>query len=487
LAALPVGASVTGFSRILARALSELDPSSVFSLLVVSPEGVTTHSLPGQGSVTIGRAEGNTIRVDDGSVSRQHAVLHMGPGSELRIEDLGAANGTQVQLRSRLAHGQTESLTRLHLESLRVTAGDRIVLGSVSAVVGRRAGASAPGQDASPIVRDSKMTALYSELDRAAASTINVLLLGETGVGKEVFARALHTRSRRASGPFVSINCAALPETLLEAELFGHERGAFTGATQARSGLFESADGGTLFLDEVGELPLPTQAKLLRVLEERKVVRLGGRAERPFDVRFVAATNRDLEAAAERLEFRSDLYFRFAGLVLTIPPLRERRSEIVALARAFLAQASAELDQPTLELEPDSISALERYAWPGNVRELKNAMQRAAALVRGIQIFPEHLPERVRRAPSTPVIALASAGVVPTSPAPIPTPDRADAPADDLARLRGEMRDVERARILEALDRCAGNQTRAAVELGISRRTLVKRLEEYDLPRPRKS
>jgi two-component system, NtrC family, response regulator AtoC len=465
--------------------VAELDTPSVFSLLVISSEGVIRHELPSEGPVSIGRAEGNTIRVDDGSVSRQHAMLHVGPGAELRIEDLGAANGTQVQLRSSAVRGQTESLTPLRRESLRIAAGDRIVLGSVSVIVGRRMEPGNGARPGEPIVRDRKMTELYAELDHAAASSINVLLLGETGVGKEVLARALHARSRRASGPFIAINCAALPETLLEAELFGHERGAFTGATQARPGLFESADGGTLFLDEVGELPMTTQAKLLRVLEDRKVVRVGGRTDRPFDVRFVAATNRDLEAAAERLEFRSDLYFRFAGLVLTIPPLRERRAEIVALARAFLDDASAELEQQPLELEPEAIAALERYAWPGNVRELKNAMQRAAALARGSQISPEHLPERLRRVSAAPTAALATAA--PVEAARTQMSVRAESAGDDMARLRREMKDVERTRILEALDRCAGNQTRAAVELGISRRTLVKRLEEYDLPRPRKS
>jgi two-component system response regulator AtoC len=465
--------------------VAELEPLSVFSLLVISSEGLVRHELPSEGSVSIGRADSNAIRIDDGSVSRQHALLHVGPGAELRIEDLGAANGTQVQLRSSAVRGQTESLTRLGRESLRITPGDRILLGSVSVIVGRQMDAGNRTRLGDAIVHDPKMTELYAEVDGAAASTISVLLLGETGVGKEVLASALHARSRRATGPFVAINCAALPETLLEAELFGHERGAFTGATQARPGLFESADGGTLFLDEVGELPLTTQAKLLRVLEDRKVVRVGGRTERSFDARFVAATNRDLEAAAEGMTFRSDLYFRLAGLVLTIPPLRQRRSEILPLARVFLDRAALELDQPPLALETGAVSILERYGWPGNIRELKNAMQRAAALARGAQIFPEHLPERVRRAASAPSTSTQIDDLPQASPA--RAPERPETTVDDMARLRSEMRDVERTRILEALDRCAGNQTRAAVELGISRRTLVKRLEEYDLPRPRKS
>jgi DNA-binding NtrC family response regulator len=308
-----------------------------------------------------------------------------------------------------------------------------------------------------------------------------VLLLGETGVGKEVAARALHAGSARASGPFVAINCAALPESLLEAELFGHEKGAFTGAVQARPGLFESADGGSLFLDEVGELSRGTQAKLLRVLEDRKVTRIGGRAPRTFDVRFISATHRDLEAAAEHGEFRSDLYFRLAGLIASIPPLRDRAAEIAPLARLFLERSCSQLERPALELAPETVTLLERYRWPGNVRELRNAMERAAVLVRGFRVCPEHLPPRV--------VATTNANTqlqVATTPPATAPPLAPSTSLDEVARLRGDLYDLERARVVETLERCAGNQTRAAEQLGISRRTLLKRLDEYNLPRPRK-
>ena len=347
----------------------------------------------------------------------------------------------------------------------------KISFGGVSELVGRRIHCNEAKH--APLVVDPKMREMYAELQRAAGSNINVLLLGETGVGKEVVARSLHARSRRAGGPFVAINCAALPETLLEDELFGHERGAFTGAVGVRAGLFESADGGTLFLDEIGELPLTTQAKLLRVLEDRKVVRVGGRTERNFDARFVAATNRDLEALAEIGSFRTDLYFRLASFVLTIPPLRERSSELLSLARMFLEHACSELDRVPPELAPETVVLLERHLWPGNVRELKNAMQRAAALTPGAQVLPEHLPERVRRASAAQSMSARR-------------PGRAATSADDLSRWRGKVGDLERLTILEALDRCAGNQTRAAQELGMSRRTLLNRLETYNLPRPRR-
>jgi len=326
------------------------------------------------------------------------------------------------------------------------------------------------------VVLDPSMRALYDQASRAAATTINVLILGENGVGKEILARAIHNLSPRAKGPFVALNCAALTESLVQAELFGHEKGAFTGALHARAGLLESAAGGTLFLDEIGELPLAIQSKLLRALEERKVLRIGARAERDIDVRFVAATNRDPEHEIERGTFRQDLYFRLNGISFLIPPLRERRQEIPHLARMFLARARAELSAPALSIASPTLALLEKYAWPGNVRELKNVIERGAVLCQGTELMPEHLPpkllESARFSVSTPPPVRESGAPPPTS-APV-TPPRGAATAD------------ERQAILDALDRCAGNQTRAAELLGISRRTLVTRLDDFDIPRPRK-
>ncbi len=321
------------------------------------------------------------------------------------------------------------------------------------------------------VILDPLMHALYAQVARAAASSINVLVLGETGVGKEILARALHNLSPRRAGPFVALNCAALTESLLQSELFGYEKGAFTGALQARAGLLETAASGTLFLDEVGELPLSIQTKLLRALEDRKVMRVGARTEREVDVRFVAATNRDVEAESEAGTFRQDLYYRLNGISFTIPPLRERRSEIPALCRMFLARCNAEIGRnEPLTLGEDTLELLTNYAWPGNVRELRNVIERGAVLCSGNLLGPEHLPQRV----------VTGNARVSTLPPLEGTHEEA------LTRARNELLSFERQRILDALEQCGGNQTRAAEALGVSRRTLVYRLSDFGLPRPRK-
>lgn len=323
------------------------------------------------------------------------------------------------------------------------------------------------------VVLDPAMRALYEQVARAAASSINVLVLGETGVGKDVLARAVHNLSQRRSGPFVALNCAALTESLLQSELFGYEKGAFTGALQARAGLLEAAAGGTLFLDEIGELPVSIQTKLLRAVEDRKVMRVGARAERDVDVRFVAATNRDIEAEAEAGTFRSDLYYRLSGITFTIPPLRERPSEISALCRMFLTRYHAELGRsPQLTVSEAVQTLLMHYGWPGNVRELRNVIERSAVLCSGDVLLPEHLPERITN----------SAFKRSSSP---PSPSEATR-QDVLLRARNELQGIDRQRIALALEQCGGNQTRAAEVLGISRRTLVYRLGELGVQRPRK-
>ena len=306
-----------------------------------------------------------------------------------------------------------------------------------------------------------------------ARSNINVLLLGETGVGKEVLARAIHAHSPRAKGPFMGVNCAALADSLLESELFGSEKGAFTGAL-ARAGLFEAAAGGTVFLDEVGELPLATQAKLLRVLEERVVTRLGSTRARPIDVRFLSATNRDVEADSRQGRLRPDLYFRLNGVALIIPPLRERPQEIEALATSFLSAACRDLERDSPPaISSAALDVLRRHAWPGNVRELRNAVERAAVMCTDSTILPEHLPPSL-------LAALRAEKAQASSSAP-----PASAGPNQPQNLQAEMKSLERTRILEALERCGGNQSEAARQLGIPRRTLVSRLTELGLTRRR--
>jgi transcriptional regulator with PAS, ATPase and Fis domain len=244
------------------------------------------------------------------------------------------------------------------------------------------------------IIRDPAIIQIHRVAERIAVGRISVLLLGETGSGKEVLAEVIHTHSPRRDKPFLRLNCAALPESLLESELFGHERGAFSGAVQSKPGLLESADGGTIFLDEIGEMPLSLQAKLLRVLQERKVLRVGAVKPRAIDVRFISATNRDLKQQVHNGHFRQDLFFRLNGIALTIPPLRQRPSEIEPLAQLFLRSAASDagLAAPP-RIAVDAIERLRGYEWPGNVRELCNVMERALLLCgRGGQITLEHLP-----------------------------------------------------------------------------------------------
>jgi transcriptional regulator with PAS, ATPase and Fis domain len=321
--------------------------------------------------------------------------------------------------------------------------------------------ASAPSEGF--VVRDDAMAALYRLVDRVAPSSINVLLLGETGVGKEVLASELHRRSKRASGPFLRLNCAALTESLLESELFGHEKGSFTGAIKQKQGLLEAARGGSVLLDEVGEMPASIQAKLLRVLEERKVTRVGSTVPEPIDVRFLFATNRDLEAEVARGAFRADLYFRVNGISLVIPPLRERLAEIEPLARQFLADAAKREGRPVPDLAADALATLRAWPWPGNIRELKNVIDRSILMAGEGSLTAEAL--------GLGVVSTTRREVVSTGPA---------------SNLRDEREAAEKRAVLEALEKTDGNQTKAAEMLGVSRRTLVSRLQQYGLTRPRK-
>ena len=308
------------------------------------------------------------------------------------------------------------------------------------------------------LVGDSPpMRHLLDTIERVAASDATVLVTGESGVGKELVARALHDRGPRAAGPFVAVNCAALPETLLESELFGHAKGAFTDARSARTGLFVQADSGTLFLDEVGEMPAGMQAKLLRALQERVVRPLGANEEIGFDTRIVAATNRDLQGAIERGAFREDLYFRLAVIELEVPPLRARGVDVLAIAQRLLEDAARRAQKEVLEIDPEAARRLLHYRWPGNVRELANCVERAVALARFDRITVEDLPPRISEfEPSRDALLV----------------------SDDPETLV-PLEEVEKQYILRVLDAVGGRRSQAAKVLGLDRKTLYRKLERW--------
>ena len=303
------------------------------------------------------------------------------------------------------------------------------------------------------VTKSAPMNQLVDLARRVAKVDSTVLITGESGSGKERIARLVHDESTRAAGPFIAVNCGAITETLLESELFGHARGAFTGASQDRPGLFEASNGGTLLLDEVGEVSPAMQVKLLRVLQEREIRRVGENKNRKVDVRVVAATNRELAYGVARGGFRQDLYYRLKVVELHVPPLRERRDDILPLARVLLGEAALRMKRKIEGIAPGAVDHLLRYEWPGNVRELENAMERAVALARGSRVELEDLPEEIRRAFPT----MASTGTV--------------KPLDE----------VERDYILAALDLNGGNQTRTAEQLQIGSATLYRKLKGYGL------
>ncbi len=309
-----------------------------------------------------------------------------------------------------------------------------------------------PGEDAieipeGVIAESGAMRQVFSQAARAAKHQATVLLLGESGVGKNVVASFVHEQSPRAGGPFVKVNCGALPEALIESELFGHEKGAFTGADIARRGRFEESAGGSIFLDEIGELPLALQPKLLHVLENGLFRRVGGERELSADARVIAATNRPLEEAVRKGEFREDLYYRLNVIAIQVPPLRERRDDILPMAEQMLMQKR-------LSLSPAAERALMSYSWPGNLRELRNAMERASIMAGGSRILPEDLPPQLRDAhPAEPGKSV----------------------------LVGDMQAIQRQAILEALEKTGGNRTQAAKLLNISRRNLIYKLREYGM------
>jgi two-component system response regulator AtoC len=432
-------------------------------LLVLDDDAPRVFPLPTNRTVMLGRGETACLRLLDTSVSRRHASIARMNG-RIHVSDLESQNGT-------LVNGERIAEPRL------LAPGDRVTVGGVTLIYqsiasARAAPATEPAArtlhigDRVAIVADPAMVRLYELVERLATSELPVLVVGETGSGKDLAARALHQLSRRSARPFVGLNCAALQDSLVESELFGYERGAFSGATAAKPGLLETATGGTMFLDEVGDLPAAAQAKLLRVLETKRLMRLGDVRERAIDIRVIAATNRDLAADVETGRFRQDLFFRLSAATIAIPSLRDRPCELPLLADMFLRQACLEAGRAPMVLAPAAEARLLDYAWPGNVRELKHVMEYLAATAGECLVEPAHLDARLGR------IATAT-----------PAPREAE-PATEPPQFRplaDEIRELERTRITAALDAANGNQRTAARMLAMPLRTFVFKLRHYGL------
>jgi DNA-binding NtrC family response regulator len=443
--------------------------------------------LPDSGQVHVGRSASSAdLVLDDPSISRLQVRFTLEPNRVL-VTDLESKNG------SRLAGAPIAPSVAIELPF-----GVVLEIGDVPVVLqpGHRAldrlierlAPTPPGQpDASAAPAASSagagvaMARVHRILARVAPDDVSVLLLGETGVGKEVLAESIHRASPRASRPLLRLNCAAMSDSLFESELFGHEKGAFTGAVAQKVGLLESARGGTVFLDEIGELPLGLQSKLLRALEQRVVRRVGGRVELPIDVRFVSATNRDLEAESARGTFRSDLYFRLSGFTVRVPPLRQRLDELPELARSILASAAEERQLPAPKITAAALGALLAHPWPGNVRELKNVLVQALILSEGGAIDARDLPLDEMRARARSLADASPRSSAANEETALPAP-----PTSSVDPSLRPTREELRARIEAALQSTAGNQTEAARLLGVSRRTLIHRLEELGIARPRK-
>ena len=466
-----------------------------FGLIVSCDAGVYVIPLANEESFTIGRVSECDIAVADASISRRHARLFI--GETMTLEDLGSTNGTRV-LGRRLVRD----------ERVPVALGTVFELGSATFVVQKArdlpeqletssAGpaSSSRSPDDEPVIVDATMRNLYALLDLVGPSHSSVLILGETGVGREHYAQAVHRRSARSTKPFLQSSCAALPESNLEGELFGYEKGAFafTGAVSAKRGIIESADGGTVFLAEVGALPLATQAKLVRVLESGHVVRVGALEPTKVDVRFVAATHLELHAQIADGRFRADLHFRLSEISMALPALRNRTADIGPIARRFAERAAIALGKRPVTLTARALRALEDYEWPGNVRELKSVIDRAVVVCKGTEVGIDELEKAVPEAFGSEVTADFPALIAPPQRGPFGTlvPPRgrstiADVRVPPASVFRGDLKSLEKERVLDALTKSAGNQSQAAKLLGMSRYTLIARIEEYGLARPRK-
>jgi DNA-binding NtrC family response regulator len=442
----------------LALELASLTPEGSAWLIIENPAGPGRSVVIGAEPLVLGSDESCSVRIQDPHVSGRHAEIVRGP-TGIVLRDLGSRNGTFV--------GPIAVKEVLLASPVEIKLGITTIRFEMGGEQGRLARlardpvrddelACAPTRFGPAVGASAPMRRLFALFARLASTELGITLIGETGTGKDVLARAIHEASPRAAHPFVVFDCGAVAPSLIESELFGHEKGAFTGAVAERQGAFERADGGTLLLDEIGELSLELQPKLLRALEQRCIRRVGGSEDIAIDVRILAATNRDLEKAVRAGTFREDLFFRLSAAMLDVPPLRERRDDLPALVAHFLAEAGR-----PLAVAPETLAALASYDWPGNVRELRNAVSGALAMADGNTLLPEHLLF-FRRQParaSTPGTALP---VVVTAAGP-------------------SLEHAERAAIEQALQQAGGNKTRAARALGIASSTLYEKIKKYAL------
>ncbi|WP_438005303.1 sigma-54 dependent transcriptional regulator [Sorangium sp. So ce321] len=425
----------------------------------------TTRTSPTAALALLEEDEGFDVILTDLNMRGMNGIEVCGRAAEIRpdvpvvvITAFGSIETAVEAIRA----GAYDYVTKpVDIETLALALERAIAHHALKAEVRRlRRAVAGPGAFPDLLGRSAAMRRVQDVIERIADADATVLITGESGTGKEVVARALHERSRRKDGPFVAVNCAAVPESLIESELFGHVRGAFTDARTTRSGLFVEANGGTLLLDEIGELPLAVQAKLLRALQERRVRPVGGSAEVPFDARIVAATNRDLDEAVEERRFREDLYYRINVLHVELPPVRARGSDVLLLAQRFLEDCAARSGKEgVIGLSPAAAERLLAYSWPGNVREIQNCIERAVALTRYEEITVDDLPAKIREhRPSHVIVA-----------------------ADDPSELV-PLEAVERRYILRVLEAAGGNKTLAARILGLDRKTLHRKLERWEPP-----
>ncbi len=426
-------------------------PSGASAFLVASPDTPEERSVPiGERPVRIGSDEDNDLRVDDPHVSRRHAEVRRSPDGVI-LRDLGSKNGTFVE--------------GIRVKEVLLPAGANITIGATPirfVSEGERARTPRPAVSPSgkidlgpnkfgaAVGTSPAMRQVFALLERVSPTDLTICIGGETGTGKDVLARAVHAHSGRKNGPFVVFDCGAVAPSLIESELFGHERGAFTGAVGEHRGAFERAGSGTLFLDEVGELAIDLQPKLLRALEQRAVRRVGGTSDLAIDVRIIAATNRDLEKEVAGGRFRQDLFYRLSAAQVHVSPLRERLADLPVLVEAILSESGK-----PMKVSKDTLEALAGYDWPGNVRELKNAIAGAAALADGPILEPRHLIffKPRRRAPTI----------------------------DSLPLAGRSLESIERAAIAQTLRQCDGNKTKAARALGIAPSTLYEKIKKYGL------